>query len=107
MISLDKLVTLAGTGASTAASATTALFGPVKPILESVPVYSTGLAPTSAAVREADLRGWVILLVAASPLVNSVLAYQHNIAVTLSYREATGAAVVFEPRGPRRRQRLP
>jgi diguanylate cyclase (GGDEF)-like protein len=95
VVSLDKLVTLAGTSASAAASATTALFGPVKPILESVPVYSTGLAPASSAVREADLRGWVIMLVAASPLVSSVLSYQHNIALTLSYREATGAPVVL------------
>jgi diguanylate cyclase (GGDEF)-like protein len=97
--SLAGLVARAGTSAEAANAAITAMFGPVKPICEGIPVYSTGLAPASAAVQQADLRGWVVMLVATGPLVNSVLAGQHGLALTLSYRESSGPPVVLDRAG--------
>ena len=94
--SLAGLVARAGTTAKAANAAITAMFGPVKPVCEGIPVYSTGLAPTSAAVQQADLRGWVVMLVATGPVVNSVLTTQHNVALTLSYRESSGKPVVLD-----------
>jgi diguanylate cyclase (GGDEF)-like protein len=82
--------------AKAANAAITAMFGPVKPICEGIPIYSTGLAPTSATVQQPDLRGWVVMIVASDPLVSSVLASQHNMALTLSYREPSGPPVVLD-----------
>ncbi len=93
--SLDNLMAWTGKPAA-AATAQTALFGPVHPICESVPVYSTGSVPTTAGSRQADLRGWVIMLVGADPLINSVLGSQRDMAVTLSYQDPTGPPVVLD-----------
>ena len=97
--SLNNVVARSGSSAAAAASATEALFGPVEPIVESVPVYSTGLVPATSAGRQADLRGWVIMLVAAAPLVDSVLDSAHGAALTLSYRDPTGPALVVARAG--------
>ncbi|MGA2037465.1 MAG: EAL domain-containing protein, partial [Acidimicrobiales bacterium] len=90
------LVVRTGASAAAATSASRALFGPVQPILEGIPVYSSGLVPTTTAGRQADLRGWVIMLVGADPLVNSVLSAQHHMALTLAYQEPTGSPVVLD-----------
>jgi diguanylate cyclase (GGDEF)-like protein len=82
--------------AKAANAAITAMFGPVKPICEGIPVYSTGLVPTSATVQQPDLKGWVVMIVATDPLVSSVLASQHSAALTLSYREPSGPSVVLD-----------
>jgi diguanylate cyclase (GGDEF)-like protein/PAS domain S-box-containing protein len=94
--SLDNLVAMTGTTAKAAASATTTLFGPIKPIFEAIPVYSTGMAPPTAAGRQADLRGWVIMLVGTDPLIDSVLASQHHMALTLAYQDPTGLPIVLD-----------
>jgi len=93
--SLDDLMAWTGKPEA-AAAAQTELFGPVHPICESIPVYSTGLVPTTAASRQADLRGWVIMLVGTDPLINSVLGSQRDMAVTLAYQDPTGPPVVLD-----------
>jgi diguanylate cyclase (GGDEF)-like protein len=93
--SIDNLVARTGSNVKAAASATKALFGSVQPIFETIPIYSTGLVPTTVAGRQANLQGWVIMVVAANSLVNSVVAGQHHMALTLAYREATGEPVVL------------
>jgi diguanylate cyclase (GGDEF)-like protein len=93
--SIDNLVAWDGANVKAAASATKALFGLAQPIFESFPIYSTGLVPTTVAARLANIQGWVIMVVAVKPLVNSVLAGQHHMALTLAYRESTGEPVML------------
>jgi diguanylate cyclase (GGDEF)-like protein len=96
--SLQSLIT--GTSASAADSDLTALFGPVRPSFESVPVYSSGLVSTSAD-RQAHLLGWVVMLVAMNPLINSAVSTQPHLALTVTYNEPSGSSLLLGLSGHR------
>lgn len=96
---LGQFLALTGDHRASAARAIHVLFGRLTPFFEVRPIYRTATVPVTATDRLTDVVGWTVAILDARPLLAPIVSAQQGLALSLSYRNPGGQAVLLAREG--------